>query len=150
VVVFVWVGRKNGFVWYFLVCGGGEGPRLNGRELHAGSIVERGKGVVGGRAFVFNGKWGNVGVTETGGRAFHAGASILLPGLSAFVSAGFEAIFSSTSRSRQCGKTGGKRRGQKDGEKDGDSLKKTGKKTEKDGDSLKKTGEKGKDGDSLS
>ena len=36
---------------------------MDGRELHAGPIVERGKGVVGGRAFVFNGKWGNVEVT---------------------------------------------------------------------------------------
>ena len=53
---FVWVGRENGFVWYFLVFGATVGRRLNGRECHAGSIVERGKGVVGGRAFVFNGK----------------------------------------------------------------------------------------------
>src|ERR1035438_6143984 len=35
-------------------------------ECHAGSIVGWGKGVVGGRAFVFNGKWRNVEVT--GGR----------------------------------------------------------------------------------
>jgi hypothetical protein len=53
-----WEG--NGFVWYFLV---GALLGLGGRELHAGSIVERGKGMVGGRAFVFNGKWGNVEVT---------------------------------------------------------------------------------------
>ena len=56
----VWVGRENGFVWYFLDCAG---RGLGGRELHAGLIVERGNGVVGGRAFVFNEKWGNVEVT---------------------------------------------------------------------------------------
>src|ERR1035438_6199027 len=39
---------------------------LDGRECHADSIVGRGKGVVGGRPFVFNGKWRNVEVT--GGR----------------------------------------------------------------------------------
>src|ERR1039457_2438485 len=61
-VCLVQVGRKNGFVWYFLVWGD-EGWRRVGREGHAGSIVERGKGVVGGRAFVFNEKWRNVGVT---------------------------------------------------------------------------------------
>jgi hypothetical protein len=41
---------------------------LDGRELHAGSIVERGKGVVGGRTFVFSGKWGSFGVTGRAGR----------------------------------------------------------------------------------
>src|ERR1019366_6301708 len=62
---FVWAGRENGFVWYFLVWrreGGWRG--LDGREDHAGPIVERGKWVGGGRSFVFNGKWGNVEVTE--------------------------------------------------------------------------------------
>ena len=42
---------------------GGEAGALDGRERHAGSSVAQGKGVVGGRAFVFNGKWGNVEVT---------------------------------------------------------------------------------------
>jgi hypothetical protein len=65
----VGVGRKNGFVWYFLVFGATVGRRLDGRELHVGSIVERGKGVVGGRAFVFNEKWRNVEVTGKGGGA---------------------------------------------------------------------------------
>src|ERR1019366_5567765 len=61
---FVWAGRKNGFVWYFPVWRREGGRRgLNGRELHAGSIVAWGNGVAGGRAFVFNEKWGNVGVT---------------------------------------------------------------------------------------
>src|ERR1017187_3254975 len=62
---FVWAGRENGFVWYFLVwrCEGGW-RGLDGRELHAGFIVAWGKGAAGGRAFVFNEKWGNVGVTR--------------------------------------------------------------------------------------
>src|ERR1035437_1064833 len=38
-------------------------PGLDGRELHAGSIVARGKGVAGGKAGVFNEKLRNVGVT---------------------------------------------------------------------------------------
>src|ERR1035441_5635116 len=60
---FVWAGRKNGFVWYFPISRGDGGRRgLEGRELHAGFIVAWGNGVAGGRAFVFNGKWGNVGV----------------------------------------------------------------------------------------
>ena len=46
-----------GISWFARVGG------LVGREPHAGLIVERGEGVVGGRAFVFNGKWGNVEVT---------------------------------------------------------------------------------------
>ena len=37
---------------------------MGGRELHAGLIVERGNGVVGGRGFVFNEKWGDVEVTS--------------------------------------------------------------------------------------
>jgi hypothetical protein len=67
----VWVGRKNGFVWYFLVFDAIVGRRLNGRESHAGFSVARGKGVLEGRAFVFSGKWGNVEVT-TDPRTFTA------------------------------------------------------------------------------
>lgn len=60
----VLVGRKNGFVWYFLIWrAGGQrrrarvgGGGLEGRECHAGFMVERGKGVVGGKVFVFNEK----------------------------------------------------------------------------------------------
>ena len=60
----VLVGRENGFVWYFLIWRArwpGRRARLggggwDGRECHAGSIVERGKGVVGGKVFVFNEK----------------------------------------------------------------------------------------------
>ena len=53
-----WEGK-----WVRLVFLGWCGSGVVGRELHAGLIVERGKGVVGGRAFVFNEKWENVEVT---------------------------------------------------------------------------------------
>ena len=46
-----------GISWF-----GGGGGWMDG-ELHTGFIVERRNGVAGGRAFVFNGKWGNVEVT---------------------------------------------------------------------------------------
>ena len=56
---------------------GGEAGALDGRERHAGSSVARGKGVVGGRAFVFNGKWGNVEVT--GGDGLGGSGELHLP-----------------------------------------------------------------------
>jgi hypothetical protein len=70
----VLVGRKNGFVWYFLSWRAGRqrrraragGGRLDVRERHVGFIVARGKGVVGGKVFVFNEKQGNVRVTDKG------------------------------------------------------------------------------------
>ena len=46
-----WTGQPKG--------GGGPGwggGEVDGRECHVGSIVARGKGVAGGKAFVFNEK----------------------------------------------------------------------------------------------
>src|ERR1035437_1816508 len=54
-LVFCWWGRQRA------------SPGLDKRELHAGSIVARGKGVAGGKACVFNEELGNVGVTGGGG-----------------------------------------------------------------------------------
>ena len=58
----VWVGRRNGFARYFL---NWKVRRLDGREIHAGSILAWENGVAGWRAFVFRGKgaecWGELG-----------------------------------------------------------------------------------------
>jgi hypothetical protein len=54
-------------------------PGLDGRELHAGSIVDRGKGVAGGKACVFNEQLRNVGVTGGGGTRGIPGVARIAP-----------------------------------------------------------------------